>query len=431
MTTKPLLHLVTRDQILNKDVMWQFLQDSTFIAFKFLNPEKKPSDDAADVIERCGLKTSRSFGYLWEDGDLGCFKIGNNRDNMYVVIGPKEVKHTGEAYWEYTDAYGVSAMNGPLNVTYRDLQGALSHRLSEKSEEGKNIIVDRLLDEIEGVISPTHAHGESSEYGYYVHRPPLLQPPAGGGFDEHRPDRVTRLNNDGERMKPGKGAYAQTLFCGQFKITENKKRTVLKNCFAGKYPDDARCGPDNGIQCMACEIAQDRMQISDVSLNNCHETFSDMFEHQLTDGNVNMVVNDPQYRTEFNVNHNVCKDGLNCNRSSKVAFATALEMLQAFCTASKKKFEIIEIHSLTMSVDACHCHVDMSCVPPIKPPHAVMRGASASMRSASASRAKLKFSVLINCSYYTGPTVGHAKHQEGWDGSHVKCCFELPAYKSS
>ena len=433
MTTKPLLQLVTRDQLLTKDLLREFLQNSTFIAFKFLQPEKIPSDDAAGVIERCGLKQTRSGSYKWKDGVIACFKIGNNRDNMYVVIGPKDETHTGHTYWDYTDPYGYSPMYGPANVTYPELQRALSRRLAEESEEAKDRIVRRVMDEIEAGNSPAHAHGESSEYEYHVprfaslqppagaahpgRRPPLLQPPAGGGVDEDRPDRVTRPNNDGAPMKPGKGGYGQTLFCGQYKKTEGGK--VLKNCFAGKYPHDARCGPDDGFQCIACQIEQDRMQISEVSLENCHETFLDMFKLKLTAGNVNMVVNDHRYRPEFNVNHNVCKDALNANRSCKVVFATALEMLEEFCTASEKQFELICIHTATLGVDACRCHVDMSCVPPIKPPDAVMRGAAAS-------RAKLQFSVLIDCVYYTGPTVGHILGQEGWDGSHVKCRFQFP-----
>jgi len=204
-------------------------------------------------------------------------------------------------------------------------------------------------------------------------------------------------NNDGSPMKLGRGAYAQTLYCGQYKTTGPPRNDVLKNCFAGKCPDDGRCGPDDGIQCIACQIVQDRKSTSQVSLDNCHEEFLEMFQQNLTAGHVNNVLDDPDYRPQFRAV--VCREALNANRSSKVVFATALEMLQEFCDAGEQ-FKVICIHKANITTEACRCHVDMSC-------------------------GKLEFSLRINCSYYQGPVDNFIVLHPGWTGSYVNSSFEL------
>ena len=425
MATKSILQLVSRDELLTEDILRGFLHKNKFIAFKFLQPEKTAQDDAQDVIRRCGLKMTRSGGFKWQtvgvSSTIAFFKVGINKDNMYIFIGPKD-ETKDHTYWTYTDPYGDSPIIGPAFVTYQDLQKALSTLLTKKSDEDKFNIMMRVVDDIEAGKYPIHAQGGSNDYGIRVPRFAPLDPPspAGeGGVDQDWPDHVTRMNNDGAPMKPGKGVEKRTLYCGQYKKTDEGE--ALKNCFAsGKCPRDARCGPFDGWQCIACQISQDHEEISNVTLENCHETFLAMFKDKLTTGNVSMVVNTPRYRPEFCVDHAVCSVALNDNRSCKVVVMTALEMLEGFCKDTQ--FKIVNIHSTQLSIDSCCCHVDMSCVPLIKPPAAAMRGANANTST-------MGFSVIINCNYYEGEGT-KGRIQEGWRGSHVQCSFELPCWSS-
>ena len=218
--------------------------------------------------------------------------------------------------------------------------------------------------------------------------------------------KTVYINDEGARMQFGSGGNAQTLYCGQEKTT--KDGTFLKTCFTPRlvntYPGDHRCGPYNGLQCNACKVRQD-LVITDVTLENCHLKFLEKLEGQLAAHLVNATGDNTQYSEIL-----VCKGPMVGNKSSKIAFATALEMLGEFCVKSNP-FKMGAIYNTTIDTEHSACDVVISCPGPIRP----------AVRSA-ASQPPKDLILNSNCTYVC-PRVSHTTNDEGWDGSHIKCVF--------
>jgi hypothetical protein len=163
------------------------------------------------------------------------------------------------------------------------------------------------------------------------------------------------LNEDGGVMSLGKDGGKETYYCGQLKAPTSFIR--LSSTFP--HPPNDKCGPNDGMQCIACKVVQDMHMISETTPGNCHKVFARKFRQWIRDINATQTGNRHDF-TEIEDEICVCNGRLNSSQASKTIFCTALEMIGAECVAAK----------LVLS-----CHIDLkltlgggSCVVEIQDP---------------------------------------------------------------
>ena len=166
------------------------------------------------------------------------------------------------------------------------------------------------------------------------------------------------LNKDGDLMSPGVDAYDETLYCGKFKG---------ESCFIPfnptyLRPPDKRCGPNNGIQCIACKWAQDVKSISSINQSTCHIAFEKIFtgENTLAD----LFEGTPN-------NMKICNGSLKENSGTKIIFMTALEILHQKQRKkktehqnlqekhNKNSYDIIGIDDMRITINSAECVVNI------------------------------------------------------------------------
>jgi hypothetical protein len=152
-------------------------------------------------------------------------------------------------------------------------------------------------------------------------------------FDRLRATSPTRrmMNEDGGVMKLGNGDGHTTYYCGEFKGPTSFIH--LSSDFP--HPPDHKCGPNNGMQCIACKVVQDVEFISRITQPNCHTKFTKLF------GAWTLGINVPMEAKFIEIEDviYVCNGRLNSNQASKTIFFTALEMIEAVCNSAKLRLD--------------------------------------------------------------------------------------------
>jgi hypothetical protein len=375
------LKLVSRESVVDRAALIAWLKNCDFIAIKASKPLEPAYEDLADVMARCHLKEvmTRSNSYKFADMNIAFFKIG-----QYIVIGPKDPNPQPRP--QYVDHNGNKNINGPAGTTCEALEVTLT-RILKNAQTGP----------------PT---------GVKTH--------TGGSMK----------NDDGVPMYYGTMAYAQTLYCGQKKKTEDG--TFLKACFSargvtgmgkGIYPPDSTCGPSDGLQCNACKIVQDSMDISKVTISKCPETFLKLFTERFDTMLVEQIreKNSPD-TTKFSTE--VCKGGLNSNQSTKIVFATAIEMLREWC-GEHTNFKMCGIYDTDINADKSSCDVKMSYSAPVVSPQykPVMRGVK--HPSTEDSSGLYRWTLHIESVYVKHDVLHQEPAHAGWDHSYVECSFQV------
>ena len=152
-------------------------------------------------------------------------------------------------------------------------------------------------------------------------------------------------NKDNEMISPGLGEWGATWYCGNVK---GKTSFIpLHNNY--KHPPDFMCGPDDGMQCIACKWAQDLNSISTIEQMTCHTAFKKLFEDH---------VKLTKLFKGTAMTLKVCNGRLNVNQGTKVIFSTALEMLED--AKEIGGYLIKSIDSMKISPSSVECVVKIS-----------------------------------------------------------------------
>jgi hypothetical protein len=152
-------------------------------------------------------------------------------------------------------------------------------------------------------------------------------------------------NKDNDLVAAGTHEYIGTWYCGKFKgptsfIPFNTRYTC---------PPDQICGPEDGIQCIACKWAQDVDSIGHIEQNNCHTEFGNIFANESRMADLFSGIQ----RT-----FKVCNGRLNENQGTKAIFLTALEMLEE--KKADGKYDIKGIDDMKISINSAECVVNVS-----------------------------------------------------------------------
>ena len=135
----------------------------------------------------------------------------------------------------------------------------------------------------------------------------------------------SKKNGDGGFMKRGIGDGKETYYCGE----EKKATSFIELSSKLDHPDDNICGPNEGMQCIACKIVQDADTFGKINQGNCHNDFMKKIKRWTRD-----IQKCPDTIVEVG---NVCNSKMNSNQSSKIIFCTALEMFQSHCDSTRKR----------------------------------------------------------------------------------------------
>ncbi|KAJ1486201.1 hypothetical protein T484DRAFT_1745702 [Baffinella frigidus] len=163
----------------------------------------------------------------------------------------------------------------------------------------------------------------------------------GSGANRSGKPRISSTNQDGDALVLDHDS--NTYYCGKPKP---------KTCFVltNSTPDFPVCGPDEGVQCIACKMAQDRVDIGPIWQGNCDKKFSEKFQQWFPAGDV-PVVRSPDDVDRHGIVLSICNGKLNENQATKVIMATALEILLAQTRKTECKYTV---HSIT-SPKITHC----------------------------------------------------------------------------
>jgi hypothetical protein len=156
----------------------------------------------------------------------------------------------------------------------------------------------------------------------------------GSGANGSGKPRISSTNQDGDALVLDRDS--KTYYCGKPKP---------KTCFVltNSTPDFPVCGPAGCVQCIACKMAQDMVDIGPIWQGNCHGTFSEKFQQWFPAGDVPVVRPPDGVYHSGNV-YSVCNGKLNENQATKVIMATALEILLAQTRKAGCKYTV---HSIT------------------------------------------------------------------------------------
>jgi hypothetical protein len=133
----------------------------------------------------------------------------------------------------------------------------------------------------------------------------------------------SKKNGDGGFMTRGIGDCKETYYCGE----EKKATSFIQLTPKLNHPDDDICGPNDGMQCIACKIVQDADTFGNINQGNCHKDFMEKIQRWTRD-----IRKTPDTIVEVG---NVCNSRMNSNQSSKIIFCTALEMIQSHCDSTR------------------------------------------------------------------------------------------------
>ena len=97
------------------------------------------------------------------------------------------------------------------------------------------------------------------------------------------------------------------------------------------------------MQCIACKMAQDEVDVGPIWQENCHNIFSEKFQQWFPGGGVR-VVRSPDGVYSHGKVLSICNGKLNENQATKVIMVTALEMLLVQTRKAGCKYTV---HSIT------------------------------------------------------------------------------------
>jgi hypothetical protein len=164
------------------------------------------------------------------------------------------------------------------------------------------------------------------------------------GADTRVDTRV--YNEDGGVVRVGKGIGGKTYYCGEVKHPSS----WFPLDTAHLYPSDKTCGPDNGMQCIACRRVQDEHMIGKTNQGNCHEVFKEAFEEWIAS-----IDEDDTPPGLIPEKIKVCNGRLNTNQGSKTIALTAIEVMGEVCKAARLRYTVEKNMSITL--DTCNCDI--------------------------------------------------------------------------
>ncbi|KAJ1467124.1 hypothetical protein T484DRAFT_1756097 [Baffinella frigidus] len=238
------------------------LQDSDFVAIK--------NGNLKTIALRCGCSKHRSIGTygLQQFGyeaiiHMGVVKIPHIEP--YLFIGPAE-----KANW---------------SIPQKDLENLLLAKLQARSVERNAREDHAFTKELEAIIDDTsepsgHIFANLEEWSdamedpiqapLYKARTPVLDTDISrneDGVEKAWPQGSQ--NEDGGVIRLGKGIWHKTYYCGEVKYPTSWIPLTSRYM----YPPDKTCGPDGGMQCIACKRLQDSHVIGDMSQDKCYNVF--------------------------------------------------------------------------------------------------------------------------------------------------------------
>ena len=242
------------------------------------------------------------------------------------------------------------------------------------------------------------------------------------GIDPEQAQRVPAMtganNKDNDLAVAGTHEYTGTWYCGKFK----GPTSFIPFNTRYKCPPDQTCGPEDGIQCIACKWAQDVDSIGPIDQTNCHTNFGKMFANEARMADLFSGI-----RSTFKV----CNGRLNENQGTKAIFLTALEMLEE--NQEDGKYYIKKIKDMKISIDSAECVVNVGSQG--KPGssvggHKVTRSASMSNNDALGfvpGDARLVYKVYISCKSVKKEAKKKSSDFCGYRGVYTECTIQVRA----
>jgi hypothetical protein len=329
--------LDSMDGLYSGEALVARLREADFVAIK--------NGDLQTIARSCECSNYRSIGRfgLQEFGyeaiiHMGVVKIPHT--GPYLFIGPEGERST----WSIPQEDLENLLLAKLQARTVKRNHASTKELQAIMDDTSENDLDEWSDALEGVEPPTQTPftGTLEELmKLYKAKTPARDTDIsrnGDGVEKVSQDR----NEDGGVVRRGKGIWYQTYYCGEVKYPTSWISLTSKY----QHPPDNTCGPDDGMQCIACKRLQDSHEIGDMSQENCYEGFQQNFKEWIAV----IVPTIPQHAQTFPIGTikknrlDVCNGRMNTNQGSKTIAFSALEAMQETCKDAGLQYKVQDIN---------------------------------------------------------------------------------------